>query len=89
MPKPDRTHMARTAMRRLIETTDEAEARLDAILNEVKAGKLRPKAAAEQIHADRALMMVWIMRIEAEPILDRVSDDAQLLERLKRGTKRG
>jgi hypothetical protein len=89
MPKPDRTHMGRRAMRRLIETTDEAEARLDAILNEVKAGKLRPKPAAEQIHADRALMMVWIMRIEAEPILDRVSDDAQLLERLKRGTKRG
>jgi hypothetical protein len=89
MPKPDRTHMGRRAMRRLIETTDEAEARLDAILNEVKAGKLRPKAAAEQIHADRALMMAWIMRIDADPILDRVYDDAQLLERLKRGTKRG
>jgi hypothetical protein len=88
MLKPDRKHLTRTAIRRLIATTDEAEARLDAILNEVKAGKLRPKAAAEQIHADRALMTAWIMRIEAEPILDRVSDDAQLLERLKRGTKR-
>lgn len=63
----------------------QADERLDAILNEVKAGKLRPKAAAEQIRADRALMMAWIMRIEAEPILDRVHDDAELLERLKRG----
>ena len=67
----------------------QAEARLGAILNEVKAGRLSPKAAADQIHADRALMMAWIMRIKAEPTLDRVHDDAQLLERLKRGTKRG
>jgi hypothetical protein len=89
MLKSGRKHMARTAKRRLIATTDVAEARLDAILNEVKVGKLRAKAAAEQIHADRALMMAWIMRIDADPILDRVYDDAQLLERLKRGTKRG
>ena len=63
------------------------EAQLEAILNAVKAGRLSPKAAAEHIHADRALMKAWIAYIEAKPILDRVHDDTQLLERLRRGTK--
>ena len=65
----------------------QAEAQLEAILNAVKTGKLNPKAAAEHIHADRTLMKAWIAYIEAKPILDRVHDDAQLLEQLRRGTK--
>ena len=64
----------------------QAEAQLEAILNAVKTGKLNPKAAAEHIYADRVLMKAWIAYIETNPILDRVHDDAQLLERLKRGT---
>jgi hypothetical protein len=64
-----------------------AEVQLKAILDNVKAGKLSPKAAAEHIHANRALMKAWIAYIETKPILDRVHDDAQLLEWLKRGTK--
>jgi len=65
----------------------QAEAQLEAILNAVQAGRLSPKTAAEHIHADRALMKAWIAYIEAKPILDRVHDDTQLLERLRRGTK--